>query len=425
MKTRITTTILLLGLATSGLAYDWEPVGMTGIPTTCIEIDEEQNRLLVGTNEGFHIHDLVNGTWTEFDDEGWIGRQVHAIQWDHEDPLRLITGRENAFWKGYLELTEDGGGTSTLLHMSGGGAFVDLDYGWQYFYACGKSDITPGELLRSPDGAAPWTPLTGHGHTTMTSIGIGLEEEIFVTGDAGVWRSEDQGDTWFDVSEGLAPGLVHFLFSFWPSGDAIGTVVLVGDQDGLSIGPGHPDLWSPILEDEPCRRATVMWAPAPWPYNRVNRLVAITLDGRVLVQNHYDNSWTDETGSLPSPAVDATFWSSDDGLYVATANDGVHRTFPVISDVQETLPALTPTLHAWPNPFNPRVNLSYQLPEVSNGRLAVYDLRGRLVEILHEGSMPIGSTTMTWDATKQASGVYLARLECTQGMVSTRLVLVR
>jgi len=425
MNTRITATALICVLSTAGLAYDWEPVGMPGVATTCIETDEVHDRLLVGTTEGFHIHDLIAGTWAEFDDEDWIGRQVHAIQWDHEDPLRLITGRENAFWKGYLELTEDGGATNSLLHMSQGGAFVDLDHDWQYYYACGISDITPGELLRSTDGEAPWTPLTGHGQTSMTAVAIGLGDELFVAGDAGVWRSEDQGESWTDVSAGLAPGPVHCLLTYWPSGDAIINTLLVGDQNGLSVGPGLADSWYPLLEDEPCRRTTVMWAPAPFPYNRINRLVAITLDGRVLVQNNYYNGWTDETGNLPSPAVDAAFWPDDDGLYVATANDGVHRFFPVISGIEETPEVRSPELAAWPNPFNPRVNLSYRLPRSGSGRLAVYDLKGRLVTILHEGPMSAGSTTVSWDAAEQSSGVYLARLECAQGRASTRMVLVR
>jgi len=425
MHTRIITFILLLGLTTSGLAYDWEAVGMGGLTTTCIEADEYHDRILVGTNEGFHIHDLVAGTWTEFDDEGWLGRQVYAIQWDPADPLRLITGRENAFWKGYLEITEDGGVTSDLLHMSSGGAFKDIEHDYGYYYACGISDITPGELLRSVDGSAPWTPLTGHGHTAMSALGAGTMDDLYVAGDAGVWYSYDQGDTWTDITYDLGPGVVNCLEAYWPGGDVLNTVLLAGNEQGLSVSFADNFSWMPILENESCRRIAVMWAPAPWPWNRVSRVVVITTDGRVLVANQYDTDWTDETANLPSPAVDAAFSSYDWGLYVATAGDGVHRFYPVVSTVEDTPGVPSLELTAWPNPFNPRVNLRHQLPRADSGRLAVYDLKGRLVTILHEGPLPAGSTTVSWDASEQASGVYLARLECAQGMVSTRLVLVR
>jgi hypothetical protein len=43
--------------------------------------------------------------------------------------------------------------------------------------------------------------------------------------------------------------------------------------------------------------------------------------------------------------------------------------------------------------------------------LAVFDLLGREVAVLHRGALPAGRHTFAWDATGVPSGVYFVRLE--------------
>jgi hypothetical protein len=426
---RITSAIVLLALLTASpaLAYTWEPVGMAGVATTCIEADTDHDRVLVGTYEGFWIYDQATEIWSEFDEEGWIGRQVHAIQSDHLDPLRIVTGRENAFFKGYLELSLDGGATGGVVHMSQGGSFVDIEPHEGFFFACGISDITPGELLRSPDGGETWTTSTGYGHTAMTAVASGKWGEVAVAGDDQFWYSEDLGATWQDGGAGLGAGLVHCLVSYWPGSDVITSPYLAGNDLGLWQGDFADGLqWQQILTGEAVREIAVMWSAAPWPISIINRFVVVTADGRVLVSDHaWPANWVDETGNLPSAAVDAAYSAFDRHLYVCTANDGVHRFGPVTSATEDVPTIATTTLEAWPNPFNPQVSIGWFLPRDGAGRLAIYDLAGRLVATLQEGTFTAGDHTLTWNAAGEASGVYVARLETDQGLASARLVLVR
>ena len=74
-------------------------------------------------------------------------------------------------------------------------------------------------------------------------------------------------------------------------------------------------------------------------------------------------------------------------------------------------------LGAWPNPFNPRVSLAFEV----EGRareigLSIYDVGGRLVAQPLRGVFPPGRHEFTWEARDPAgrpfsSGVYFARLE--------------
>ena len=87
-------------------------------------------------------------------------------------------------------------------------------------------------------------------------------------------------------------------------------------------------------------------------------------------------------------------------------------------------------LAAQPNPANPRVRLSFDLPRAGRVSLVVVDLRGRVVRRLSDGELAAGPHAVAWDGTDDtgravASGSYLARLQTADGVVSTGLALVR
>ncbi|WP_234571835.1 T9SS type A sorting domain-containing protein [Rhodohalobacter sp. 614A] len=64
----------------------------------------------------------------------------------------------------------------------------------------------------------------------------------------------------------------------------------------------------------------------------------------------------------------------------------------------------------YPNPFNPATVISYQLPATSEVRLEVFDMLGRQVATLVEGSVEAGNHQVNFDAGNLTSGVYLYRL---------------
>ncbi len=64
----------------------------------------------------------------------------------------------------------------------------------------------------------------------------------------------------------------------------------------------------------------------------------------------------------------------------------------------------------YPNPFNPTTVVSYQLPVVSNVRLAIYDLLGREVAALVNEKKGPGIYEVMFDARGLPSGVFFCRL---------------
>ena len=65
----------------------------------------------------------------------------------------------------------------------------------------------------------------------------------------------------------------------------------------------------------------------------------------------------------------------------------------------------------YPNPFNPSTEIRFALPEASNVSLVVYDMTGRVVAELLDGSLETGIHSVTWNASTLPSGVYVYRFQ--------------
>lgn len=83
-----------------------------------------------------------------------------------------------------------------------------------------------------------------------------------------------------------------------------------------------------------------------------------------------------------------------------------------------------------PNPFNPRTTIRFTIPATGIVNLAIYDVNGRLVRTLVDGTVEAGMHEVVWDARDErghevASGVYLYRLTNGRDVSVKRMTLVR
>jgi len=84
---------------------------------------------------------------------------------------------------------------------------------------------------------------------------------------------------------------------------------------------------------------------------------------------------------------------------------------------------------AHPNPFNPSTSFDLSLPREGRVTVEIFDVRGRLVRTLHEGTLPAGDHVMTWDGRTEdgrtaPSGTYLARARNDRGPSLTRRMML-
>ncbi len=93
-------------------------------------------------------------------------------------------------------------------------------------------------------------------------------------------------------------------------------------------------------------------------------------------------------------------------------------------------PDATMALSAFPNPFNPRVTVSWRLPGPTRGDVAVYDLAGRHLRTLAQGALPAGPQRVSWDGRDEAgrdlaAGTYLVTMRAGAQTRTCKVVLAR
>ena len=79
----------------------------------------------------------------------------------------------------------------------------------------------------------------------------------------------------------------------------------------------------------------------------------------------------------------------------------------------------------YPNPFNPSTEIAFSLPEAAMVRLVVYDVLGRAVAHLVDGTLAAGRHTVRFEASHLPSGTYLYRIEAGAFTQTRRMVLLK
>ena len=86
--------------------------------------------------------------------------------------------------------------------------------------------------------------------------------------------------------------------------------------------------------------------------------------------------------------------------------------YEYLSTVSEGIPNEFALHENYPNPFNPTTTLRFDLPEVSDATVTIYNMLGQIVRTFNMNDTPAGYHSVKWDATNDycdpvGAGVYL------------------
>jgi len=112
----------------------------------------------------------------------------------------------------------------------------------------------------------------------------------------------------------------------------------------------------------------------------------------------------------------------------ALVTDQNHKDIvPVINGARknEALPMVYALAQNYPNPFNPVTEISYSIKQAGDVRIDVFNMLGQRVATLFEGYSEAGNHSVNWDASDQASGVYLYRLTAGEFVDTKKMMLLK
>ncbi len=228
---------------------------------------------------------------------------------------------------------------------------------------------------------------------------------VFAGGWYSVFRSSDDGATWFLDISGLENSykVTSFCIPHGPHGTAVPGCIYAG-TDGVYLSADYGLHWNlsglsghDVLSLVSAQDGSVF---------------AGTYDAGVFRLDTAGGTWVQLNSGLTGSEVSSLASDSLGYIYAATET-GVFRSAQTVTSVGAAIdrrPHEFALNQNYPNPFNPATSISYQLSSVSHVTLKVYDILGRETISLVDAVQPAGEHSVTFDASKLSSGVYFYRL---------------
>jgi len=116
-------------------------------------------------------------------------------------------------------------------------------------------------------------------------------------------------------------------------------------------------------------------------------------------------------------------WGSDGKPVGATEWFGLTST-GVTHDAVTSGPARFSLENNYPNPFNPTTTIRYSLSKTGQVTLAIFDIFGREIQRLADGTQSAGSYRAVFDAHSLASGIYFYRLMVNGNVIEAKKMLL-
>jgi len=217
--------------------------------------------------------------------------------------------------------------------------------------------------------------------------------------------------------------------------DLANTAMILEEITGASLAWGHVDLSQPVTSS-----TGLIYAVFVFPENG-ERSGEGNGGGPGIGYRHaaggpaayasYDgNEWARfHTGY--SLAVEPIYSSASGKMAVTTLAELRAQGETIVSDAGDrTLPERTGLGTPYPNPFNPRVEIPFELAARRPVRMSIFDLRGRLVATILEETVAPGRYRVPWLGRDTAghsvsSGVYHVRMQAGSESFTQRVTLVR
>ena len=119
-----------------------------------------------------------------------------------------------------------------------------------------------------------------------------------------------------------------------------------------------------------------------------------------------------------------------DSTYSSTGVHSIELTCDFLSINDNTIPGKFTLLAAYPNPFNPMVNIHYILPKNGNVELIIYDMKGNIIRNVKFEEQTSGHNKIVWDATNNlgkniSTGIYLYTVRAGNYLESEKLIYIK
>jgi hypothetical protein len=125
----------------------------------------------------------------------------------------------------------------------------------------------------------------------------------------------------------------------------------------------------------------------------------------------------ESSGASINQSGSTTILSSSNGKFRlnAQATGNINKDIPVIYSLSQN----------YPNPFNPVTTIKYDIANIQDVKLTIYDILGREITTLVDKKQEPGSYQVNWDASNYTSGIYFYTLATNNFNQTKKLILLK
>ncbi len=230
---------------------------------------------------------------------------------------------------------------------------------------------TSGTIYKTTNNGNAWNRIQLNSNYNFNKIAKDFNNNMFIVGKNGIClRSSNNGNNWQSLNTNVNVNLndlfVKDSTSLYAAGDR-GTILFSSDKGNT---------WEKQITE------------------RTENLHSIKFNN-----NDIGIASGDDNVFLRSSLGESTDYSPTDNS-ISLMTDSKEKVEPNSSYLKEN----------YPNPFNPSTQISYFLSTSSNVEISVYDISGKLIQILENGNKDAGINSVTFNASNLSSGIYFYRI---------------
>lgn len=284
-----------------------------------------------------------------------------------------------------------------------------------------------GALFRSTNGGDTWSEVGNFIYPVWSvTVDPNNNDHVFVgTMGAGVYESFDQGITFDQIgspSNGLGNPYV-FDMVYAPQGTPYAGQLFAATDAGVFRYDAFAQTWTLFgLHSEDFQFRTIA-------FNGME-IYGGTWNAGVIQYSAVTNEWADY-GLSDMPVIAFAMHPQSHTLVIGTSGSGVFLApnLKFATDTEDETGSVLPEAFAlqqnYPNPFNPQTSIPFDLRETVHVKIGVYDMLGRQLGLLVDGTLQAGSHQVTWDAGDVPSGTYLVRMDAGGKTFTKTMVLLK
>lgn len=361
-----------------------------------------------GSNYNIHKTTNAGANWID-QNSGYTSMRFMAIWLRHPDTV-YMSGND-----GKIIRTINGGTNWVTVHSETGLQLWGLYFvNQQTGFASGST----GRIMKTTNAGVNWFNLSSPTQTSLNSIYFINENTGFISGFAIALKTTNQGDNWINMNAPFISGFENFREIYFFN---VNLGLYVSDAGRIVKTTNSGANWTVVNSGTTQSLFGVYFTDAMTGFACGNSgAIVRTTDG--------GDNWLPQISPLNEILTDVWFTtastgyiSSWSGKILKTTNGGI--TF--LSQTGTEVPADYSLEQNYPNPFNPVTNINFTLPERTFAEIRIYDITGKLTEVLFSKELNAGRYSALWNADKYSSGVYFYSLLTNKFTKTSKMILVK